>query len=390
MKVNLPVDPDDTLENFEAAADQCACEKKQVRQRQLWPRSLSREQCRQSSQRSNANVAPVQGILLNAKTSASLGLSLQSSSFGNGSFILAGPDPAEGIVHRGRMEVWEVPDTLDFDLARGFVALVTPGRLIYRSPDADCALLDEQGYWLRYQDKPVTCQNVAGSPPQLWIRFMNPDSHPTGTYLANDGSDYVTSGRGGLNPYGAEWGPIYGHTLTGLSQLFQVAAADFGLGYYAGTLTFSPRSAPTNYATSSSPSSPPVLVASTSSYWLGANRAGMGGGNSVDASSGLHRNQATDIAIRTKGLTAAITRYWHSGGDGLSTGPIYTFGPNTLRKQFGWIWNFQRELIFSANGQVCTLVKPEGGEDAFVQAPDGSWSPARADQTAKLTKYGNR
>ena len=392
LTVNLPFDPDDTADNFDAAVTKCACEKKHVKKRPLWPRSLGREQ---RSQRDSAGPAPVQGILMGGKDSAGArvaGLTLQASSFGNGQFILAGPDPSAGIVHRGRMEVWQVSDTLDFDLNTGFVAQVNPGRLIYRSADADCQLLDEQGYWIRFQDRPVTCTGVPGNPPQLWIRFMNPDNHPTGTYLRNDGTDYVTGGRGGLAPGGAGWGPIYIHTLTGISQLVQLAVEDLidPLAYYAGTLTFSPTPTSPNYATSSSPPTPPVLVASSSSYWLGANRTGMGGGNSLDSSSGLHRNQVTDLAIRTKGLTAAITRYWHSAGDGLPTGPIYTFGPNRLRKQFGWAWNFQRELAFSSNGQVCTHIKPEGGQDAFIRNPDGSWSPARPDMTATLTSTANR
>ena len=389
LTVNLPFDPDDTADNFEAAVSKCACEKRQVKKRSLWPSSLGRKQLNQR----NAANTPVQGILIGGKNSASAraaGLTLQASSFGNGVFILAGPDPASGIVHRGRMEVWQVADSLDFDFNTGFVNQVSPGRLIYKSSDADCRLLDEQGYWIRFQDKPVTCTGVPGDPPQLWIRFMNPDINRTGTYLSI--GDYVSGGRGGPPPGGGDWGPIYAHTLTGVSRLLQIAVEEFPdpFAYYGGTLTFFPNSISPNYATSTSSTTPPVLVASSSSYWLAPNRAAMGGGNSVDTSSGLHRNQVTDIAIRTKGLTAAITRYWQSAGDGLPTGPIYTFGPNRLRKQFGWVWNFQRELAFSSNGQVCTLLKPEGGQDAFVKNPDGSWAPARQDMTAKLTNSGNR
>lgn len=143
-------------------------------------------------------------------------------------------------------------------------------------------------------------------------------------------------------------------------------------------------------ASVTSPAGIPVPVVSSSSMMLPRNNLGLGVVG-TDAGSGTYHHVETDLSVATRGITAVVTRHWHSGGDGLPLGTLVPTQTNYLRSQFGWIWSFQRELNFSNGGRTCTLIQPEGGRDAFrFDSSSNTWMRVRSDMTSTLTRVSPR
>lgn len=143
-------------------------------------------------------------------------------------------------------------------------------------------------------------------------------------------------------------------------------------------------------ASITSPAGIPVPVVSSSSMKMARNNVGLGVVG-TDTGSGTYRHVETDLSVATRGITAVVTRHWHSGGDGLPLGTLVPTQTNYLRSQFGWIWSFQRELSFANGGRTCTLIKPEGGQDAFrFDSASNTWTRVRSDMTSTLTRVSPR
>lgn len=279
-------------------------------------------------------------------------------------WILSGPNPTVGITHRSQMVV------------------TVGGSNVYTGPETSSD---------RWTDIPVifTTPNHA-LPGLIGFLFRTITPNPTGPL----GDGYFTAC--------GEWSEIYLHSSDGayskrlIVSFDQVPPPPFpNFICFSGLFLTPPlpdRVVP--QAVASTNPSPPIPVVTAAPMGIGSNRTTVGGSGPMNAgmiiSSGLYEFAETDLSIRTKGLTAAVTRYWHSAGDGLTLGTVYPTGQNLLRSQFGWVWSFQRELNFSDNGNTCEVVNPEGGSDVFVRAVDGSWSAVRPDVTDRLRQIDDR
>ena len=244
---------------------------------------------------------------------------------------------------------------------------------------------------VRVEEQPIPIYTADGRPPKyLRCEFRDglpiiiSNNIPVQGYTCGDWGDMWLRASDGsfaqkVIPSRYEFGPYFGIPIP--------VGACVVIIWTTLNLPITP---PPQATANSSPSAPnsQAPVVSASGVTLMQNHLTFSGGPvsvGMDVSSGLYSHSETDLALKTRGLPLFLTRNWHSGGDGLSWGTVYPMISNDFREQFGWIWNFQRELSFADGGTVCNVVKPEGGSDTFLLSSAG-WVPARLDITDKLTQ----
>ncbi|MFN8611661.1 MAG: RHS repeat-associated core domain-containing protein [Vulcanimicrobiota bacterium] len=323
------------------------------------------------------------------------------------SWILATRDPLVGIAHPGKMIVvlggkrrTSLADELAMMNAylEGRLDNDVDGHLVYESPDWDSAL---------WRDQPVLFTTPDGHPPELIQMLWIDQDHDSGDWFLTCGSFseiYLFSGDAnyserliksseeyaadlGIPPNACFGGPILVPT--------QVDVAGDGGAVSIDQLMNWPDTAPGEF-----PRREAAAILGPSQFRYGilvkastvqlsvisGSQSNEGQNNSgLFAATGLQSHRETDLAIKTRSIPFSLTRYWHSGGDGLSLGSLYPNGQNLLRYQFGWVWNFQRELNFYQNGTVCAVIKPEGGQDVFTKESNDQWVAVRTDVTDRLS-----
>lgn len=377
LLIEVPQDPDEAVESFDQTMQNFKREIHDCPERQIAP-SHFRKSHHHSELHDEFHPAP-------ADTAASGGQSSGGGSGGSGTggtqryFMLTGYDQTKGVSHKAQLAVF-LPNTLEESRRLNF------GKLVFLSQGVPTVRVEEQ---------PIRIDTVNGLPPK-WLRIefrdgtppiidpTRPSGPPVQGYTCGDWGDMWLRASDGtftqkVVPSRMEFGPYFGIPIP-----INACVA------YIAILLNIPTTPPPQATVSSSPSSPGSQSPVVSSVSLGLlqNHFSFSGGPvavGMDVSSGLYSHSETDLALKTRGLPLFLTRHWHSGGDGLSWGTAYPLISNDFRAQFGWIWNFQRELTFAENGTVCTLVKPEGGADAFRLTQSG-WIPTRLDMTDKLTQ----
>ena len=373
LLIEVPQDPDEAVDSFDQTMQNFRREIHDCPERQIAP-SHFRKNHRHSELLDVFHPAP-------SSTVASGGQSSGGGSGGSGTggarryFMLTGYDQTKGVSHKAQLAIL-LPNT-DAELR-----VPNAGRLIFLSQTVAPVRVEEQ---------PIRIDTADGNPPK-YMKFEFRNGLPV----------VVTNGIPLQGYTCGEWGEMWLRASDGtyaqkvipsrneLGPFFGIPPLPVGACVILIFTTLNVFTTPPPQATASS--SPTVQsqspVVSASGVALMQNHLSFSGGPvavGMDVSSGLYSHSETDLALKTRGLPLFLTRHWHSGGDGLSWGTAYPLISNDFRAQFGWIWNFQRELTFADNGTVCTLVKPEGGADAF-QLTQSGWIPARPDMTDKLTQ----
>lgn len=403
LGIQVPSDPNEVVTNLDTSVQQRSQEIRQVPQCQLESLSLKegyRDPCHKR----------FHGNHRRGQSGGGQGAGGGSGSPGAAdvfTWILATRDPLVGIAHHGKMIVvlgGKVRQSLEDELA--LAAAYNEGRL---NNDVDGHLVYESADWDSdlWRDQPVTFTTPDGHPPTL-INLLWLDQDPvSGDYVLTCGSFseiYLFSGDAryserllksseeyaaeiGAPPNACFGGPRLVPTQVDLANVGTATSIDDLLVWPDTPEGSAPRQeaaailGPTfsRYAVCFRAATVDFAIVSGSKSNEGETNSGL------FAATGMQSHNETDLAIKTRSIPFALTRYWHSGGDGLNLGTIYPNGQNLLRYQFGWIWSFQRELNFYQNGTVCAVIKPEGGQDVFSKNSSGQWVANRADVTDRLT-----
>ena len=380
LLLEVPYDPDETNASFDQTMENFRREVHEVPERQIAP-SHFRHSHRHSELRDVFHSVPAAPAASGGQGDGE-GQGPGGGSGGSGAggtrryFMLTGYDQTKGVSHKAQLAIL-LPNT-DAELR-----VPNAGRLAFLSQTAPSVRVEEQ---------PIRIDTADGNPPK-YLKFEFRDGTPVVVtngiplqgYTCGDwGEMYLRASDGTYSqkvvPSRNEFGPFFG------IPPIPVGACVILIFTTLNVFTTPPPQATVSSSTSAPTSQAPVV--SASGVALMQNHLNFSGGPvavGMDVSSGLYSHSETDLALKTRGLPLTLTRYWHSGGDGLSWGTAYPLISNLFRAQFGWIWNFQRELTFADRGTVCTLVKPEGGADTFLLTNSG-WVPARPDITDKLTQ----
>ena len=402
LGIEVPSDPSEVVTNLDTAVHQRSQEIRQVSQCQIESLSFKEGYRDPCSKRFHGNHR--RGQSGGGQGPGGGGGGDATNTF---SWILATRDPLVGIAHHGKMIVvlgGKRRQTLADELA--LAAAYNEGRL---NNDVDGHLVYESADWDSnlWRDQPVMFTTPDGHPPAL-IQMLWLDQDPdSGDYVLTCGSFseiYLFSGDAryserllksseeyaadnGIPPTACFGGPTLLPTQVDLANAGSATSIDDLLVWPDTPEGVIPRQEAaavlgptfTRYAVCWRAATIDFAIVSGSKSNEGETNSGL------FAATGMQSHNETDLAIRTRSIPFALTRYWHSGGDGLSLGSIYPNGQNFLRYQFGWIWSFQRELNFYQNGTVCAVIKPEGGQDVFSKNSSGQWVAARPDVTDRLT-----
>ena len=369
MRVEIPKDPTEANASFDETLEQFRREIHNVPQRCLAPSRFHNHSGRHDAY----HPGQAQTVASGQQDSGPAGGAGDTNPTGR-FFMLTGFDQTKGVSHRAKLAVF-LPAT-DAELR-----MPGAGRLVFESSTVSLVRVEEQ---------PIRIDTLDGNPPKYWrieFRDGNPvvvtDGIPVGGFTCGDWGDmYLRASDGSyvqkVIPSKSDFANYWG-----LPPIPQNACV-----ILAWVTLFHPDT-PLPQASAISPPGQPTPVVSASGLGIQQNYMGLSGGPvsvGMDVSSGLYSHSETDLAVKTRGIPAVMSRYWHSGGDGLTWGTIYPNTSNLFRSQFGWIWNFQRELNFAQGGTICKLVKPEGGADAFQLNGSGGWDAVRSDMTDRLTQ----
>ena len=403
LGIEVPSNPDEVVTNLDDSVHQRTQEIRQVPQCQIESLPFKEGHRDTCTERRHGNHQ-------RGQTGGGQGASGGSGSSGTSgafSWILSTRDPLVGIAHPGKMiVVLGGKRRMTLDDENAMAAAYQEGRL---NNDVDGHLIYESGAWdsALWRDEPVMFTTPDGHPPAL-IQMLWLDQDPdSGDYYPTCGSFseiYLFSGDAryserlfksseeyaadnGIPPNACFGGPILVPFQVDLAASGEATSIEDLVVWPDTPEGTSPRReaaailgpSPFHYALCVRAATVDFAVISGSKSNEGTTNSGL------YAATGMQSHNETDLAIKTRSIPFVLTRFWHSGGDGLSLGSLYPTGQNLLRYQFGWIWSFQRELNFYKNGTVCAVIKPEGGQDVFSKDASGEWVAARPDVTDRLT-----
>lgn len=189
-----------------------------------------------------------------------------------------------------------------------------------------------------------------------------------------------------------EFGPVWLFNLSKGYSIYLGSQADYenpcmgqvqisGLIRYENNVTFANEVAPpsTGYVTA---------AAALSNQASKVQVAGVG----VQVASGQYDLKEADLVVANEGLPIVVSRGYYPAqyqSFDLDTDTFPTVR-RLIRKQFGWVWNFQQHLRLSYDDKVLTYLNPNGGSDVYNRSDASSpFVAVRQDDTREAEQIND-
>lgn len=293
-------------------------------------------------------------------------------------WVLASEDPAIGVIHSARMIVYK--NQPEF---QGVSVFPDPIYKYYETPTVFGLAYED-----RRADSPVTLTNSpTGKLSSLALAFRTDTGERTGGFTSKYVLHNLTAG------YTLPLTDVYGvdpkYPIVDNPEVEYLDIYYSASGYYEWIARANEAILPVTTITTISSTRTAITSAGTNGA-VGS-RQTLNGETPAPVRmirpNGLYDSVYTDIAVNTGDFPLVIRRHWNPG---TSFDADENFA-NTLaegRYQWGWVYNFQRDLFISADRGKVIYRKPEGGLDVYNRDSSGVYKAARADDTKVLTRNG--